>query len=148
VPRTGAFGISDPNKEYYLDIGDDEDALRAWIDKAHEVSRAIEARGLGFAQVTGVGKRLSNDPARAWFSALDSARDIHEERAIERALAEWADGDAIAAHIAYGLDVFCSADVGNSNAANSILDPTNRKWLTDTFGVKFMTFDELLSSLP
>jgi hypothetical protein len=40
--------------------------------------------------------------------------------------------DAVAAHIAYGLDVFCSTDVGNSNATNSVLDPVNRAWLTAT----------------
>ena len=143
VPRLGAYHINDPNREFYLDNGDG-DALRTWIDKIHEVARAIEGRGLGIAQVKSLGIMIAN-PTEMWFKALENTKDIHQERAVERAFSEWADGDAIAAHIAYGLDIFCSADVGNSNATNSILDPTNRAWLTATYGVKFMTFDELLA---
>lgn len=148
VPRIGAYHIKDPDKKFYLDNGEGDD-LRAWIDKIHQVARAIDDRGLGFAQLKTLGQTLAHqDPAKAWFSALDNAKDIHEQRAVERAFSEWADGDAIAAHIAYGLDVFCSADVGNSNATNSVLDPVNRGWLTATYGLKFMTFDDLLASLP
>ncbi len=147
VPRVGAYQIHDPEKKLYLDNGEG-DALGVWIEKAHEVARAIESRGLGFAQVKAIGQaKAAGDPAKAWFKALDKAKDVHEERAVERAFSEWADGDAIAAHVAYGLDIFCSADVGNSSATNSVLAPANRAWLTATYGVKFMTFDDLLASL-
>lgn len=147
VPRIGAFKMNDPTNEYYLSTGEG-DALSAWIDKAFEVNRALEARGVGIAQVKALGKNLSlSDPELTWFKALDTAPDIHQQRAIERAFAEWADGDAVAAHIAYGIDIFCSADVGNSNATNSVLDPQNRAWLTSTYGVKFMTFEDLAASL-
>jgi hypothetical protein len=148
VPRIGAYLIEDPEKEFYLDNGDASE-LRAWNEKIHEVAKAIQDRGLGFAQIAALGQTMAaQDPAKAWFKALDDAKDIHEERAVERAFSEWADGDAIAAHVAYSLDVFCSADVGNSNARNSVLDPVNRAWLTATHGIKFMTFDDLLASLP
>jgi hypothetical protein len=148
VPRVGAYTIHDPDKTRYLDNGQG-DALGQWIDKADEVATAIESRGVGMAQVKKIGQGLaSGDPAAAWFGALQSAKDIHEKRAIERAIAEWADGDSLASHIAYGIDVFCSADVGNSNVVDSVLDPVNRAWLTASYGVKFMTFDELLATLP
>lgn len=148
VPRVGAYYISDPNNEFYLSNGEGL-TRQNWINKIHELARAIEDRGVGIAQVKALGKSLNfKDPAGAWFSALDNAKDIHEERAVERAFSEWADGDAIAAHVAYGLDIFCSADVGNSNATRSVLDPINRKWLADTYGVEFMTFDDLLATLP
>ncbi|WP_156919949.1 hypothetical protein [Comamonas composti] len=148
VPRIGAFTINDPNNEFYLDNGD-EKALADWTNKVHEVGRAIEHRGLGIAQVKALGQNLAlQDPGSAWFQSLENAKDIHQERAVERAFGEWADGDAIASHIAYGIDVFCSSDVGNSNATNSVLDPANRAWLTTAYGVRFMTFDDLLASLP
>jgi hypothetical protein len=54
----------------------------------------------------------------------------------------------VAVHIAYGIDVFCSADVGNSNASNSVLDPVNRAWLTASYGARFMTFEDLAAQLP
>jgi hypothetical protein len=147
VPRTGAFLIKDPTREYYLTPGTGAE-LEKWIAKALEVASAIEARGVGYAQVKALGKNLTSDPTTAWFRALDKAADIHEKRAVERAFGEWADGDAVAAHVAYGLDVFCSAVVGKSNATNSVLDPVNRAWLTDTYGIRFMTFEELAASLP
>ncbi len=146
VPRIGAFRFDDPTGEFYLDIGHD-DALGAWIDKAHEVGRAIESRGCGYAQVKALGLNMSN-PSDAWYQGLTNAKDIHEERAVERAFSEWADGDAIASHIAHGIEVFCTGDVGRSNAGPSVLNVENRAWLTRTYGVKFMTFDELLTTLP
>lgn len=146
VPRIGAFRYDDPTGEFYLDIGDDS-MLGAWIDKAHEVGRAIESRGCGHSQVKALGLNMSN-LSDAWYQGLTNAKDIHEERAVERAFSEWADGDAIASHIAHGIEVFCTGDVGRSNAGPSVLNAENRAWLTGTYGVKFMTFDELLATLP
>jgi len=147
VPRVGAYNIDDPDGTFYLDNGAGEDLAR-WIDKALEVSMAIEARGLGMAQLRKLGLELAMGyPQGAWFSALTKAKGIHAQRKIERAFAEWADADSIASHIAYGIDVFCSNDVGNSNATNSIFDIDNRRWLTEAYGVQFMTFDDLLAEL-
>lgn len=146
VPRIGAFSIDDPTGEYYLSNGDGEE-LGQWISKAHEVCASIENRGCGRAQVNALGLKMA-DASQVWYQGLKNAKDIHEERAIERSFSEWADGDAIASHIAYGIDVFCTDDVGNSNANKSVLDAGNRAWLTATYGVRFMSFDELLASLP
>jgi hypothetical protein len=147
VPRIGAFKMNDPTNEYYLSNGDGH-ALENWIEKAFEVIRALEARGIGIAQLKALGRNLNfSDPELAWYKALDTASNIHQQRAIERAFAEWADGDAIAAHIAYGIDIFCSADVGNSNVANSVLDPQNRAWLTSTYGTQFESFEDLAALL-
>lgn len=147
VPRIGAFQMFDDSGSFYLDTGSDGQ-LKAWIDTAHRVSRAIEERGVGLAQLKSMGESLANYGIDGpWFSALTQAKDIHEERAIERAFAEWADGDSLASHIAYGIDVFCTLDKGNSNGAKSILDSTNRKWLEGEYGVRFMTLEELGESL-
>lgn len=147
VPRLGAFTITDPSGSHYLANGEGTE-LSAWIDRAHEVSRAIESRGLGYAQVKALGQALKvGDPSEIWYQALAKTTDIHQQRAVERAFGEWADGDAIASHIAYGLDVFCSNDIGKSNAANSVLSPAARGWLTQEYGIRFMNFDELLQHL-
>ena len=147
VPRIGAFSINDLTGEYYLNRGAGAE-LTKWLDKVHEVAQAIGDRGLGYAQVKALGQQLAAlNPAAAWFECLDQAADIHQSRAVERAFGEWADGDSVAAHVAYGLDVFCSADVGNSNATNSVLDPVNRAWLAATYGVRFMTFEDLAASI-
>ena len=75
------------------------------------------------------------------------AADVHEVNAVNRAVAEWADGDSIAAHIGYGLDCFCTGDEGNSSGAASVFDAANRAWLSATYGVKFVTMKQLASML-
>jgi len=108
-PRIGAFHIADDDDKFYLSTGKG-DELGTWNARVCEVARAIEARGVGIAQVKSIGLN-SSDAQTSWYKGLESTSNIHQERAIERAFGEWADGDAIASHIAYGLDVFCSADV-------------------------------------
>lgn len=148
VPRIGAFQITDAKGDFYLDRGGEAEQ-KAWIEKVHEVARAIEKRGVGFAQVKTLGQKMRpSDPTEVWFRSLDQAKDIHEERAVERAFSEWADGDSMAAHIAYGLDVFCTRDEGKTGASSSVLDPAHRRWLTTTYGVTFITFKDLAANLP
>lgn len=145
-PRVAMFDLTDPDGSYYEPI--DKANLPLWQSRVSQVLRAIEARGVGGAQVKALGIALGvTSPEKVWFAALDQAKDVHEKRAVERAFSEWADGDALATHIAYGIEVFCSADVGNSNSTHSVLDAPNRSWLTQTYGVQFMTFDDLLASL-
>jgi hypothetical protein len=147
VPRLGMYHYLDPAGEYFLPNGADGELSR-WIDKAHDITRAIEARGVGMAQLQAIAARLGHGkPDRPWFKWLSDATDIHQQREIERAFAEWADGDTIAAHYAYGIDVFCSNDAGKSNAKPSILDPTNKQWLEVMYGVRMMTFEELLDEV-
>ena len=69
--------------------------------------------------------------------------DVHEENAVKRAVAEWADGDSVAAHIGYGIDFFCTEDSGKSAGANSIFNVENRAWLNQHFDVKIITLSEL-----
>ena len=92
VPRIGAFHFKDPTGEYYLKPGEGAE-LEAWVKKAIEVAQAIEAQGIGFAQVKSLGEDMAaSDPGSAWFRLLDQVTDVHQERAVERAFSEWADG--------------------------------------------------------
>ena len=81
-----------------------------------------------------------------WFKALGAAPDIHETREVARAIAEWSDGDSIAAHYGYGNDIFCTGDKARPGRP-SILDAANRAWLMTEFGVRFCTIRELASLL-
>ena len=147
VPRIGAYDITDKSGDFYLDIGEGA-ALRAWIDKAHEVVEAMESRGVGIAPITALGTAMAkSNPDLTWFEALDQATDCHERRAVERAFSEWSDGDSLAAHIAYGLDYFCTNDMGKTGATSSVLDAQQRAWLTTTYGVRFITFEGLAAML-
>ena len=62
-------------------------------------------------------------------------------------MAEWADGDTVAAHVAYGNNEFCSNDHGRRGGAASVLDRANREWLASSHGVRFLTISALAQLL-
>lgn len=94
----------------------------------------IEARGVG---------RAAFEAAGGWQGAGGVLQD---EKRFRKACAEWADGELVAAHVAYRNDILCTNDQAHA-AGRSILDPTNRAWLTAEFGVQFATLDELLGQI-
>jgi len=96
------------------------------------------------AMLAPAGLRMPRIPfEEPWFSSLLRARDIHEQRQVQRAIAEWADADSIAAHIGYGIDLFCTEDEGKGAGAPSIFDADNRTWQEKTYEIKFVTLSEL-----
>ena len=82
-----------------------------------------------------------------WPQGLGRARDAAERRKVWAAINEWADGDAIAAHVGHGNDLFCTHDYGKSSGPQSALHPTHRTWLKEAFGVEFVTPLELAERL-
>jgi len=76
-----------------------------------------------------------------WYSSLDRANSS-EEVEIANAIAEWADGDTVAAHIGFQIGYLCTGDKG-AKAGNSIFDSTQRAWLSATYGVQLLTISEL-----
>lgn len=105
----------------------------------------IEARlaGAGFVmsqlEALGLSGVMVSEP---WFKGIRTLPDDQWKK-VANAVAEWADGDAITMHIAYGNDYFCTRDEGKSAGASSILAPSNRTWLENEYGVQFVTPEEL-----
>ena len=127
----------------------DEAEMAARQARFGETAQAIEARGVGLAVARAVSERikarlgLSVPSNWAWYQFLARAADAGEDREIAKSIAEWADGDALASHVAYWNDLFCTEDLGKSAGAASVLDPGNRAWLEATYGVKFVTISGL-----
>ena len=119
--------------------------LSGRVDRVVLIANAISARRVGFAIAQALGLKFStrDDAHEMWQQGLSRTRDNHEERQVERAVGEWADGDSIAAHYGYELDLFCTGDFGKSAAGASVLNPSNRKWLSEDFGVQFVTLADL-----
>jgi hypothetical protein len=111
-------------------VAEDEQERSARELRESEVSWHIQQRGVGKAVFDGEG---------GW--ELRS-RDKSAERRLSRACAEWADGETVSAHIAYAHDILCTNDRAR-RAGNSIFNDVNREWLATSFGVKFMTVEEL-----
>jgi hypothetical protein len=100
-------------------------------ERQSDVSAHIEARGVG---------KATFDAAGGW--NLSPTTPVHQKR-FHKACAEWADGEALAAHVGYGNDVFCTEDFGKGAMGPSVLDPVHREWLTREFGVQFATLNQL-----
>jgi hypothetical protein len=117
------------------------------MDKVNEMATAIATRGLGQTIAVGLGlKFIARDGVSEptlWFEGLRRAKSNRERKQIVKAVAEWADGDSVAAHYGYGIDLFCSEDFGRNVATASILDNDNRVWLSHTFGIRFVTMAQL-----
>jgi hypothetical protein len=96
-----------------------------------DVSTLIDARGVGKAKF---------DAADGWSDRITDTNRFRE------ACAEWADGELVAAHIAYQNDILCTNDCART-AGKSVFDVTNREWLTINYGVVFKTIDELLAEI-
>jgi len=148
--RAARIGMPVPapflNLEHYADEHDVASSAKR-DERTGEVIEAIELRGVGAAAARNTIKQLYSGTGRKKFLGQSDTFSIAEQNQFSRDIAEWADGDSIAAHIAYVNDVFCSEDRGKSAGGSSILDERNRLWLQSTYGVKFATIQELALQL-
>ena len=92
--------------------------------------RSIQKRGVGKAAFDGAG---------GW---IHPPKEPEKAKAFSEACAEWADGELVAAHVGYRNDVICTNDFGRT-AGHSVFNTQNRAWLTDTYGIRFATIEEL-----
>jgi len=109
-----------------------------------ECSRQIEARGCGIAAVKAIGQKYSG--GGHWLQGIRRA-PASEENAIAKAVAEWADGDSVAAHVGYRNDLFCTRDMAGGAGVASIFSAPNRKWLEEKYGVTIIQPERLAAML-
>jgi hypothetical protein len=148
APRIGGVRIDDPKCDLYL-IDPDEAALSMRLERYETIAAAIEARGLGFSRVLEVAGMLARraSVSENWYVSLRRANNPSEINKVARAIAEWADGDSIAAHHAYAADLFCTEDRAKKAGRNSVMHPAHRAWLRRAYGVKLVSIAELAAVL-
>ncbi|MBA3882808.1 MAG: hypothetical protein H0X73_08870 [Chthoniobacterales bacterium] len=137
-PRVGGVQNPDLRKEW---LAANRPNLQEQVDLFAAVGRQIESRGAGIASVKAIGARYAS-PDETWTKGLGHA-PLTDDSVIARAVAEWADGDSVSAHVAYGNDFFCTRDVARSSGGNSVFSEPLRTWLSHEHGVRFMTPKEL-----
>jgi hypothetical protein len=128
------LGLPSPSEIANMPFAQAEETNSEREQRRIYVSALIEKRGVGKALFDQIG---------GW--NLDPGVPINEKK-LSKACAEWADAELVAAHIAYQNDILCTNDWGLS-AGNSIFDSRNRTWLSNEFGVRFVTLDELLGQI-
>lgn len=144
----GAPRIGMPRVEEQFYAVEHPDALGERLNRFVDIGRKIEARGLGSSRAKQLAARFAGrtKAGSPWFTALGAANDIHETREVARAIAEWANADSVAAHYGYGNDIFCTLDGGKAEERRgepTVLDVSNRAWLTQAFGIQFVTLAKL-----
>lgn len=149
VPRIGWMKIDDPKDEIYFQETPNSAEQSARLNRQVEAIHEIESRGVGFSQLKKLTETFASraNVVEPWFKSLERANDVHERNAVIRAVAEWADGDAIGAHIGYGIEYFCTEDTGKSAGAASIMDVKNQNWLKTQFGVQILSLSELAAKI-
>lgn len=131
-------------------------ATANYNERFGEVVRTIVDRGVGEGALISLVKEFTTRldaprPASLSDRALiysvyewaSTVGHINERRKIEKAFAESADGDLVAAHIAYGNDYLCTEDRGGSAGVPSIFDTAHRAWLKTQYGVQILNAQQL-----
>ena len=131
-------------------------ATADYDERFGSVASAIAARGVGGGALAALAKeltaRLDGPRPQEWSDreffnrVYEYARtsNLNREKAqIEKAFAESADGDLVAAHVAFGNDYLCTEDRGRSAIGPSIFEGPNRAWLNTTYGVEILTAGQL-----
>jgi hypothetical protein len=115
------------------------------MNDVNDMASEIERRGFGQAVARELGLRFSERAGitELWFQGLGRVCDEKERDNVARAIGEWADGDSIAAHYGFGIHLFCTEDFAKTADCDSVLAPNNRRWLSEEFGIRFVTFAEL-----
>lgn len=144
APRTAMVRVDDPDNTRYV-AEPDEEKLGQKLERFFTAATAIEARGFGCAKAQAIADQIRAEIGgdESFIFYLGKPRTAAEQRLINQSIAEWADGDSVAAHYGYGLDLFCTEDFGKGAARGSVLDENNRAWLAEEFGMQFVTLAEL-----
>jgi len=144
APRPGSTPIDVLDGELYAK---DVNPLTR-LERYEAMAAAIEARGLGFARVLKVAPSRSHGPdAPSGLGSVDRASSPGDLTKVGRAVAEWADGDSVAAHYGYANDLFCTQDRAARAGRYSVMHPAQRSWLHRVYGIEFVGIAELAARL-
>jgi hypothetical protein len=134
-PRVAAIVNPDLKDEWFINVTNEI------ANRFGSCAREIESNGCGISQLKEIGKKYAG-AGQPWLKGIALSPDS-EEAVISKAVAEWADGDAVAAHYAYENDYICTRDIGESGGIDSVFSQKNRAWLESKYGVKFITPENL-----
>jgi len=123
----------------------DSDELKVKLDILGELLREIENKGAGIKLIKDIGDKYKGT-APNWHEGIRAAPN-YETNNISKAMAEWADGDSVAAHIAYKNDYFWTRDQAKKAGQQSIFSTTNKQWLETNYKAEFATPTELAGKL-
>lgn len=149
LPSTRIAWIKNPDLKNEWMISPAQGEISDYAEMFGEVVDKIKNLRSCSYDLEQIGKQYASKEEH-WTEGLKKAPSSEDTR-ISKAFAEWADGDAIAMHIAYKNCFFCTRDLANSAGDASVLSTNNRALLEKIYGVKFITpkdLSELLQPNP
>jgi hypothetical protein len=132
-PRIGGVVNRDIENLFY-----NHEDLKSYFDNAFSVAREIESKSAGIFHIKVIGLKYD----KYWKEGIKKASD-REVGNIAKAVAEWADGDSVACHIAVKGDFFCTRDNAQKAGDNSVLSKINLSWLKATYNFAIITPEDL-----
>jgi hypothetical protein len=133
-------------KEFLVKLPNNHD-MSAYINKATEVGERIdgefESGMTPLRNILDKYPQFRNNSFHKWISQLPAS----EDKPIAKAVAEWADGDSVAAHIGIGADYFCTRDGAKGAGKSSILSSGKVDTLRREFNFQKVTPAELADLL-
>lgn len=153
VPRLGSIRNPDLRSEDFAGIElkpNSENEMMGFLEsdyivRLNSILTAIESRGGGMSQIVDLGKKFARFD-ETWQQALKRV-PLESSKRISEAIAEWADGDNIAAHYANKNDYLISLDRARSAGTSSVFSEANRGFLSREFGVQILSPSEALKRL-
>ncbi|MCL1047567.1 hypothetical protein L2737_19890 [Shewanella electrodiphila] len=138
TPRIGSHGIDASADCAAKDINY---PLKERLARTFEVARYIESLGAG------KGKLDTNIEENAGYGMVEKTTNDTNltNKKFAKDIAEWVDGDAIAAHYGYGIDYFCTNDKASGAGVNSIFSATNLTKVSQKYEIKVVSPEELLN---
>lgn len=110
----------------------DTATLTQYLEKVFEVGRRITELQAGDYEITELANKYN---PQAGLAGIGDAPDS-ENGVIAKAIAEWADGDSVASHVAIRGDYFCTNDKAISGGMKSVFSATNLAILNKEYGLK------------
>lgn len=108
----------------------DTATLNTYLDKVFAVGKRITELEAGDYEITQMAMKYNS---RNGLQGIGDAPDS-ENGVVAKAVAEWADGDSVASHIAIGGDYFCTNDQAVSGGVKSVFSSINLAILKSEFG--------------
>ena len=120
-------------------------AIEGWDDYWNYADRLSDCSE--FIRGIGCGSHVYRQLKRSPHRDLDKELEKKLIKEFAKAVAEWADGDALSAHYAFGADVFCTNDRARGAGSRSIFHPNNLARLKEKFGIVVLSPDELQAAI-
>jgi len=133
LPRIAGIVNPDIEAHFYK-----HDNLSSYHNKVFAVGRKIESKEAGMFHIKSLGEKYDVN----WMNGIELAPE-HEVGNIAKAIAEWADGDSVACHIAVDGDYFCTRDTAQKAGDKSIFSEANLNWLKSNYNFEIISPEEL-----